>query len=336
MSLVPAGSRGARNQGDLGLILKVARLYYEAGLKQGAIAEQLHISQSRVSRLLKEAVDREIVRISVIPPEGLHPDLEDALKGRYGLLDAVVVHTDDAPDDFLLPAIGGVAGKYIEATLTGNDLVGLSSWSATLLEAVDAMTKARTRSARAVVQLIGGVGRPEAQINATRLTSRLAGATGADPYFLQAPGLVASPAARDALLADPQVRQTADLWSQLTVALVGIGSLAPSPLLRRSGNSISDDEIEVMRGLGAVGDVVLKFVDVDGNRVQSDLDARVVGIDAETFLAIPRRLGVAGGPGKLEAIRAMLRGGWINVLITDETTARHLIERTEETQQKEE
>lgn len=80
----------------------------------------------------------------------------------------------------------------------------------------------------------------------------------------------------------------------------------------------------------AVGDVILKFVDVDGNRVRSDLDARVVGVDAETFLAIPRRLGVAGGSGKFEAIRAMLRGGWINVLITDEATALRLVNQTDE------
>jgi DNA-binding transcriptional regulator LsrR (DeoR family) len=329
LNTMPLGGlprRGSRSQGDLELVTKVARMYYESGLRQAAIAEQLHLSQSRVSRLLKEAVDREIVRISVIPPAGVDPELEDAVRDRYGLLDVVVVHTHGAPEGGLLSAIGGVAGKYIEATLTGNDVVGISSWSETLLEAVDAMTKARTRSARAVVQLLGGVGRPEVQVDATRLASRLSEVTGAEPYFLQAPGLMSSATVRDAILADPQVTRTAAMWDSVTVALVGIGSLHPSPMLRRSGNSVSDDDVDVLRSYGAVGDVVLKFVDIDGNHVSSDLDSRVVGINVAAFRAVPRRVGVAGGPEKFDAIRAMLRGGWINVLITDEVTAHGLLD----------
>ncbi|MFC7405738.1 sugar-binding transcriptional regulator [Georgenia alba] len=284
------------------------------------------MSQSRVSRLLKEAHDREIVRISVIPPAGLEPELEDAVRDRYGLLDVVVVHTQGITDRALLAAIGGVAGKYIEATLTGADVVGISSWSETLLEAVDAMTKSRTRSAQAVVQLLGGVGRPEVQFDATRLASRLSEVTGAEPYFLQAPGLVSSRAVRDALLEDAQVARTAGMWSALTVALVGIGSLDPSPLLLRSGNSVPAEEMDALRELGAVGDVVLKFVDPEGTHLSTDLDQRVVGIGAGAFKEIPRRVGVAGGPGKLEAIRAVLRGGWVNVLITDENTAHGLVD----------
>ncbi|QXT62609.1 sugar-binding transcriptional regulator [Tessaracoccus palaemonis] len=307
------------------LMVKVARLYHERGMKQQAIAEQLHLSQSRVSRLLKQAAAQGIVRVSVVPPAGLEPDLEDEVRDRYGLRDVVVVRTGSLNSEEMLPALGGVAGRYIEATLTGEDVVGLSSWSRTLLRAVDAMSIGRTRLATAVVQLIGGVGRAKAQLDATRLASRLCEVTGAEPYLLNVPGLVSTAAARDALLADPNFVRTAERWRDVTVALVGVGSLSPSPLLRDSGNSVSEDEVESLRALGAVGDVVLKFVDSEGRRVGADLDQRTVSIDQETYLRIPRRLGVAGGEEKFEAIRAMLRGGWLNVLITDDTTARRLV-----------
>lgn len=328
MPATQSHSMGSRNQGDVELVVKVARLYHEAGLKQRAIADRLHLSQSRVSRLLKEAGDRGIVKVTVVPPPGLAPELEDEVRDRYGLRDVVVVRTEELSGEEMLPALGGVAGRYIEATLTGEDVIGLSSWSRTLLRAVDAMSVARTQSAQAVVQLIGGVGKARAQLDATRLASRLCEVTGAEPYLLNAPGLVASSAARDAILADPGFVQTAQRWQDVTVALVGVGSLDPSPMLRASGNSISDEEVELLRTLGAVGDVVLKFVDRDGERVAAELDRRTVSIDQDTYMHIPRRLGVAGGPEKYEAIRAMLRGKWLNVLITDDGTATRLIEET--------
>jgi 3,4-dihydroxy 2-butanone 4-phosphate synthase / GTP cyclohydrolase II len=47
-----------------------------------------------------------------------------------------------------------------------------------------------------------------------------------------------------------------------------------------------------------------------------------------TMRRIPRRIGVAGGPAKYAAIRAAIRGGWVNVLITDQHTAQRLAEES--------
>lgn len=311
--------------GRLELLVKVSRLYYEDGMKQPAIADLLHISQARVSRLLRQAMDQGIVRISVVPPVGLHPDMEDAIRDRYSLIDVVVVDAPGTGFDAVTPSVGTVAGQYIEATLNGG-ILGLSSWSSTLLRAVDAMRPSRSQSVKAVVQLIGGVGRANVQVEATRLAMRLSEVTRADTYLLPAPGIAASPVGRDALLSDPQVARTAELWSKLTIALVGIGSLDPSPLIQQSGNTINPAQMAEMRKLGAVGDVVLRFYNESGDLVESSLNDCVVGIDAETYRAIPRRVGVAGGQEKHQSIRAALLGGWVNILITDKATAQYLID----------
>ena len=68
-----------------------------------------------------------------------------------------------------------------------------------------------------------------------------------------------------------------------------------------------------------------RFFDAAGRLVPSDLDARVVGIDPDTFRRIPRRIGLAGGERKHAAIRAAIAGGWVNVVVTDLTTARALL-----------
>ncbi len=302
-------------------MVRVARMYYEHGDRQPQIAEQLHISQAKVSRLLKKAEEVGIVRVTINEPLGGHSDLEQALASRYGLADAVVVNVDTEDESSILSAIGTAAAAYLSEILLGHERIGISSWSATLLAMVNSMQKAMKPLADSVVQVIGGVGEPNAQVQATRLTEQLAMLTGASPRFLTAPGFVSSAELRTAIMAEPYVRETSEQWSELSVVLAGIGSLEPSPLLRQSGNALPHDEQLELRSLGAVGDVCLRFFDADGNPVHSGVEERVVGISRELLLGVPRRIGVAGGSRKHSAIRAALLGGWVNVLVTDTLTA---------------
>ncbi len=311
--------------GSSQLMTKVALLYYESGMRQSEIAERLSLSQPTVSRLLARARATGIVRTTVIPPAGVHSALEESLRDAYGLLDAVVV--DDAPEGRDRAAdLGSRAATYLQATLSTAPILGISSWSATLLGAASALVPLLSGGQGGqVVQMVGGHGDLRVQAEAARLLSLLAEAMGARPVALPAPAALASRAARDALIDDPALAPVVTMWSAASAALVGIGSIDPSPLLRESGNAWgATEQAELMRR-GAVGDICLRFIDEFGNPVASDLDDRVVGIDLAIFRRIPRRIAVAGGPAKVAAIRAALRGGWINVLVTDLSSARAVL-----------
>ena len=312
----------------LPLVVKVARLYHEHGLRQPEIAARLNMSQSRVSRLLKEGVEAGIVRTIVVEPPGMFSELEDQVRDAYGLRDVVVAGGPDEAgesDAALLSAIGSAGARYLESTMLPSDRVGLSSWSASLLAVVDAMTPRTTRTAERIVQVIGGVGDPRAQVQATRLADRLAQVTGAEVHYFNAPGVVSSPEVRASLMSDPQIAAIRDEWTGLTMALVGIGSVRPSALLVSSGNTLPEADLEALARLGAVGCVCLRFLDAHGVHYDTELVDRTLGIDEETLKAIPRRIGVAGGERKHAAIRAALVGGWCDVLITDSRTARALL-----------
>ncbi|GAA5055299.1 DNA-binding transcriptional regulator LsrR (DeoR family) [Thermocatellispora tengchongensis] len=317
------GSGRAVPTDHLRLLARVARMYHEQGMRQPEIAATLSISQPRVSRLLKEAIALGIVRTVVVLPEGVHTELEEELQRRYGLRDAVVVDTAGATDD-VIPALGAAAASYFNTTFKGGDVIGISSWSETLLAAVERMQPKSTQVADRVMQVVGGVGSPDAQVHATRLLGRLADVTRARPIFVPSAGVVGTATIRDALLQDSAVKEVMAQWRDLTVVLVGIGSLEPSPLLLRSGNAVSDADQAELRALGAVGDVCLHFFDAEGAPVDSAFDHRVVGIDVHTFRAVERRVAVAGGARKYSAIKAALKGAWINVLITDLDTATRL------------
>lgn len=313
-------------------IARVAYMYYQLEMKQTAIAKQLDISQATVSRLLKQAVKDGIVRITVTMPTGVYADLEDALCERFDLKAAIVVDCD-APDNetSLQHHIGSAAAYYIETTINTNETVGLSSWSSTLLAMVNAMQPLHKPARARVVQILGAIGNPAAEIYATRLTERFANLVQGTPIYLPAPGVVASAEMRHALLADPFVQQAVTLFDEISLALVGIGSLEPSGLLASSGNVFSAEELHALSEAGAVGDICLHFFAADGTPVVTPHQDRVISMSLEHLKQVRRSVGIAGGKRKVPAIRAALRGGWINVLITDRFTAGHLLDETKVT-----
>lgn len=317
---------------ELRLMTKVARMYYEQDLRQPEIAQKLEISQATISRLLKRAREENIVRLVINVPNGVFPELEDELQKKYGLEDAVVVDCENEENEELIQRdIGAAAAYYVESRIQDNEIIGLSSWSSTLLALVDAMHPLPGRSGVQVVQILGGIGNPSAEVHATRLTGRFASLVNGTPVFLPAPGIVGSEAALQVLLEDQFVQEAIKLFNHVTMALVGIGDVKPSKLLTLSGNIFSNEELKYLQENGAVGDILLHFFDANGNPVQSTLDKRVVSMSLEQLKRIKRSIAVAGGKRKFDAICGAIRGGWVNVLITDRGTAERLIKANRET-----
>lgn len=299
-------------------------MYHEEGILQPEIAHRLGISQSGVSRLLKEAQRLGIVRTVVVPPPGLHSELESSLRVQLGLRDVVVAESASDDDAVVVPAIGAAAAGYLEATLRPGERIGISSRSATLLAVVETLGPLPGR-AEIVVQTLGAVGNAGMRAQATRLADRLAQLTDAEPIYLPAPGVVTSAVVRDGLLADPALAEAVEAWRRLSVLLTGIGSARPSPLRASWGSALPQADLERLEALDAVGDVCLNFFDAAGIPVDGGLRDRVIGIGPDELRTVPRRIGVAGGPHKDDAIRAATRGGWIDVLVTDQHTARRLL-----------
>ncbi len=313
---------------ELRLIVRVARMYYQWDVKQSEIARQLGLSQPTVSRLLSEARANGIIRISVTVPPGVHSDVEEELVHCYRLRDAIVVDCSNEDDERLLEReLGSGAAYFVETSLRPNEVIGISSWSATLMALVDAMHSTTRKGDMRVVQILGGVGDPSAEIHASRLTSRFADLIGGQAVFLPAPGIVGSPAMLNVILDDIYVRETMAGFEQVTTALVGIGAIEPSKLLAASGNIFSQTELDLLRARGAVGDVLLRFFDLEGKAVLTPLNERVVSMSLTQLARVDRSVGIAGGTRKRPAILGALRGGWINVLITDQFTARWLLEQ---------
>lgn len=307
---------------ELRLIAKIARMYYVQGLNQLEITEKLQLHQSTVSRTLKKARTMNLVRFSVMTPPGTFDELEDQLTQSFHLKDVVVVEgsTDAATN---VRELGAALAYYIETTAKPKMNIGISSWSRSLFAMVEALHPGDYCKGGKVVQILGGVG--VVGDEAIHLAQKLAVNIGASPVLLQAPAVVNSAEAQRVLSREHSVHEAYGLFDKLDLALVGIGSMDPSRILAESGNVFSREERAELQQQGAVGDICFRFFNAEGVPLKSPLTRRVIGIDAATLQKSPRVVGVAGGARKSRAILASLRGGWINVLITDRRTAEAML-----------
>jgi DNA-binding transcriptional regulator LsrR (DeoR family) len=310
---------------ELRLIARVAQMYHIDGQRQAEIAATLRLSQATVSRMLKRAEEEGIVRTTVIPPAGTFADLEAALRDRYGLAEAIVADCSEDRASAIMDRIGEAAAHFLEVTLQQHEVIGVSSWSQTILRMVDNIHPAKGAKAGHVVQLLGGTGEPAAQAHATQLVARLARLTGAEARLLFAQGVTASPEARAVILDDPSVRGAMEMFGRLTLAIVGIGAVEPSDLLARSGNVFSAAELAELGAAGAVGEISFRFFDRDGKPVLTPLDGRVLGVSLDELRKAPRVMALAGGAEKTAAIAGALRLGLIDVLVTDRFSAARLV-----------
>lgn len=309
---------------ELRLMARVTLMYYEWEMRQSEIANKLQLSQATVSRLLKNAKDEGIIRFSINLPNGVYTDLEEQLIKKFKLRDVIVVDSLENNESLIQRDLGAAAAYYLESIIRPNEVIGISSWSATLLELVDSLHPIQRKQGVKVVQILGGVGNPSAEAHATRLTSRMAQLIKGEAVYLPVAGVLASEAARDILYADEVTQSAIKLFDKVTIALVGIGAIDPSPLLAQSGNIFAPEEYELLREANAVGDILERFFDENGELVKTGLENRVISMTLNQLSKVNRAIGVAGGGRKFDAILGALRGKWINILVTDHFTAERL------------
>ena len=305
---------------DFRLLAKVSKLYYEDNLNQDDIVSRLHISRSTISRLLAQARQEGIVKIVVIPPTGTYAALEAGIEQKYAIEEVIVtdVPVPDSPQ-MIARELGAAAANYLFRVINETDVVGVS-WGYTIRGMVAALEPKNFPNVR-IVQMTGGIGKPESESHATELCHKMAHTLSCKLALLPAPGVVHSKQTRDVYLMDEHVRTAINLLPNITLAFVGIGSLNSYSISMRDETILTRTDLDEVIANGAVGDIALRFIDGKGQAVQSELNKRIIGINLDHLRQIPRVVGVAGGANKIDPIRAALCGKLIDVLITDQVTA---------------
>ncbi len=300
-------------------LAKIAEMYFADGLSQEQIAARTNYSRSMVSRLLTEARAQGIVEIRIHHPLGRLNALEQALTAQFGLKLARVLDRYSLDDDQALRRVGALAARTLEEQLHDGQTIGVS-WGRALAETVHAL-RPHPRAGIHVVQMLGSLGNRLPGLDGAYLARQLAHAVNGQCHTLSAPLLVSSERVRDALVADPVMRDVFEHAAVLDLALVGVGSVDPRQSALVQAGFVTTRECDELIALGAVGDVCALHFDIHGAPVTHGINRRVVGISSEMLRRAPVRLGVAAGAAKGAPILAAIRAGMINALVTDEHAA---------------
>ena len=319
-----------RPSGDLAT--QAARLFFDRRLNKVEIGRRLGISRFRVARLIDQAVGEGLVRIEYRDAPAVDRALAESLERRFGL-DLCVVASAPEGAGLVTAGIAGLAATLVGGLIVAGDVVGIA-WGSTLASVVGRLDR-QASDGVSVVQLAGSSNRLDRGLEPGEVSRILADRLGATHHPIFAPAFVDQPAVREAMLRQPELAETVVDLDRLTMAIVGIGAMgeaggaAPSSSLLRSG-VLTEREVARLRARGAVGELVVHPFDLEGRFVAPELADRAVAVGVDQLRRTRRVIAVAAGTAKAAAIRGALRSRVVTILITDQATARAVIELDDE------
>jgi deoxyribonucleoside regulator len=311
----------------LRLLYLAAHQYYVENKTQDEISQALGVSRPTVSRLLTEARRENLVQISVINPYADLTALGGILKERLNLASVVVAPGEGNNPEQVRRRLGVRAAHFLVSALQRRDRLGIG-WGRTLYDVAQSL-ESHGGFELTIVPLMGGLGQISPSFQVHALARTFAEKLGGVWHPLYIPAIVEDTAARASLFKLRDVSRIVELWGQLDAAIVGIGDVD----LTQEVRSLFSDYIDTstltrLKEHEAAGDICMHFFDVAGQPLPGSLYG-VSSIELERLRRIPRRIAVAGGAQKAEALLGAARGGLINILVTDESAAYKLLALTE-------
>ncbi len=311
------------------LAIRAAELYYQEHKTQDEVGAILGLTRWKVGRLITQAREAGIVRIEIVHPRArrlqLERELRDASASRGGALhDAVVVSAAGVKHrDELADRVAGAAADYLTAMRPVPRSLGIS-WGRTLQRVAEALGPGWS-SGTDVVQINGGVSLNQragmAAATAATIAQKGRGAT----TLLPSPAILERVETKRAIEADRVVAEMLDHARRASVHLFSAGAVDADSVHVASGYLTPADIAELL-AKGAVGDVLGRYIDADGHIVDPALDARTMGLTLDELREVPRGIAVLCGADKHAVASAIVSSGLASVLITDEETARHVLE----------
>ena len=298
------------------LMWEAATLYYEKKYTQQEIAGLMDLSRQTVSKLLGDAVKENIVQIKIHDPKQGCQELEDLLCSRFGLSSAVVCPVSRKSDALRqLMTVKAAVGHIAPILKQGGKKIAVS-WGRTMNELIDQLPEMRT-GGNLVFPLLGATDVEDPCFSSNEIARKLADKTSSAAQYAWFPYLTEAEEDYFLLKKTGYYKKVQELWNKIDLALVGIGNTDIVSMFGSIiGCSVNTGQI--------TGDISTHFFDKDGHftaSCQNTLCASVQNIkDAGQTIAI------ACGSDKTDAILGALKTGLLNILITDEHTAKEILE----------
>lgn len=303
------------------LSIDVAKLYYKSDYSQQQIATKLKLSRPTVSRLLQYAKDKGFVQINIADPLEDNFSMEEQLLKKYDLDEVKIAYAPLNTTEEIKKSIGIKAADYLYDITKDGDIIGVS-WGTTLYH-VALNLKPKSLKGVQIIQLKGGISHSRSNTYAYEVVELFSEAYVTMGRYLPLPVMFDTVQMKELIEKDKHIKKILDLGRQANIAIFTVGTVKDDALLFKLGY-LNKEEKKVIQAKAA-GDICSRFIDIEGQICNDELDKRTVGINLDEMKDKEKRILVAGSQRKILAIKAALTGKFANILITDQYTAKELL-----------
>lgn len=306
-------------------VTEVCWHYYINGNTQAEVAKTLGVTRLRVNQAIQRAKAQGIVHIQIDSPSLPRIEMQQQVVERYGIKRALVVPAKRDDYDYH-GAVGAALASHITERLRVAEWQSVGvSWGMTLETAIQHLER-QSRPGLEVVSALGGTPHGR-RFNSFGIASGLAEILGARYSILTAPIYLPEGIDPALFLSQDVLQEHFEKLENLDAVILTCSNTSEKSFLIAHGLP-KEISTEALVEAGAIGDVLGHFLDADGNSVSAAIDARTIGMTLDAVLKVPEKIMAAAGPHKVQIIRAALRKGLVDTLVTDDVTAELLLDDT--------
>lgn len=299
------------------LVVKIAWHYYIEGLTQNEISEYLNLSRMKVIKYLEKAKADNVIQFKIDLEKMDNLTLQNKIKEKYALKDIHIVPTSDHNN---VESLTIAAARYIEDRITSDTMISIGYGEA--VSRTLGHLRISTKYKVTFVSLSGGV--KFYMPTAIDTKSDYYTNPNYNHYIVPSPIIVSSSTIAQHLLTEEPVKKVLEMVPYSNLTVIGIGALNDRATLIKEGYFNSND-FEILKTRGAVGDLLSQFYDINGDILDLDIHKQLICTEIDVLKSLNNVVAVAGGLEKKDAIIGALKGGYIDVLITDELVAQSLV-----------
>ena len=307
--------------------VKAARMYYYQNMTTGAIANEMNVSRSTVSRLLSHAKDNGLIDIRIVDPTEEPNRLSDLIKKKFNIKNVHVVAVPEiAGEAEWLQRVANFTANYLNTIFESNMILGVA-WGTTLTAISNHLLRKTTYNSQ-IVQLNGAGNTQSMGIEyASQIVMRFAENYQARAHLFPVPTFFDYPETKKALWQEGSIKRILDLHSKADLLLYSIGAVnAGIPSHVYSGGYLVQSDYKELEKFKIAGDIATVFFKENGRFDNIPLNSRASGPNLELFQQ-KHGICVVSGLAKVRGLNAALTGHLMSELIVDEPTARVLVEK---------
>ena len=308
----------------LRILYKIAYDYYVEKLKQKDIANRYNINRVQVSRYLKEAEKKGLIKIKVINPmDDEKNEIENKFISKFPIKKAIIATTYSENIDVTMIAIVEEAIKYFNKVFKPTDKIGVG-WGSTLYKISQNFKSNKIYPEIEFIPLAGGSFELNKEFQTNHISFMFATRFKGERLQLMAPFYLKSLKEYNAIIHNVEVKKIISMWGELSKAIIGIGSdFSKTPLIKLK--AFSEVELTKLLNFRQVGDVLTHYFNLKGEFCELPTYKRLINFPVKSLEEVEEVIAVAGGINKKYSIIGALRSGLIDTIILDSITAQEII-----------